>query len=90
MYELIVHDQVTEYEARQEAVTAAKELTSSPDGPSTSTVTDGIETLNFKDGKLIAYTYETRRGEQRRPVVTEPDDDDEPAVDLLTLDSAVG
>ncbi len=74
MYELIVHDQVTEYEDRWEAVVAAKELTGRPDGPVTSTVTNGIETLNFKDGKLIAYTYETRRNEQRRSREVRDDD----------------
>lgn len=67
MYELLVHDQATEYEDRAEAVKAAKEITASPEGAVTSTVTDGVETLSFRDGKLVAYTYETRRSEQRRP-----------------------
>ncbi len=66
MYELLVHDQVTEYDDRATAVKAAKEITTRPDGPMTSTVTDGIETLSFREGKLVAYTYETRRTEQRR------------------------
>ncbi len=87
MYELLVHDQVTEYEDRAEAVKAAKDLTGRPDGPLTSTVTDGIETLSFRDGKLVAYTYETRRTEQRRPRETTPPpapvDDDAPTEETV-------
>ena len=66
MYEVLVNDQVREFESRAEAVRVAKEVTAAPDGPATSTVTDGIETMLFRDGKLIAYTYETRRAERRR------------------------
>ena len=66
MYQLTVHDQVTDYENRMDAVTAAKDLTGRPDGPITATVTDGVERLDFRDGKLVAYTYETRRTDRRR------------------------
>lgn len=66
MYQLSVHDQVTDYENRMDAVTAAKELTGRPDGPVTATVTDGVERMDFRDGKLVAYTYETRRTDRRR------------------------
>jgi hypothetical protein len=66
MYELLVHDTVKNFEERAEAVKAAKELTARLDGPSTSTVTDGIETLSFREGKLVAYTYETRRTDVKR------------------------
>jgi len=72
MYELLIQDEVTNYEERQEAVRAAKEATSSGDGPLNASVSDGIETLNFREGKLIAYTYETRRDRRGRP---ERDDD---------------
>jgi len=60
MYELQAQEQVTQYESRADAVKAAKEITSQLEGPSSSTVTDGIETMNFQNGKLIAYAYETR------------------------------
>ena len=66
MYQLSVHDQVTDYENRMDAVTAAKDLTGRPDGPVTATVTDGVERMDFRDGKLVAYTYETRRTDRRR------------------------
>jgi hypothetical protein len=66
MYELLVHDQVTTFEERMEAVVAAKDLTGRPDMHVTANVTNGIETLSYRDGKLVAYTYETRRTEQRR------------------------
>ena len=66
MYELLVHDQVTTFEERMEAVLAAKDLTGRPDMHVTANVTNGIETLSYRDGKLVAYTYETRRTEQRR------------------------
>ena len=42
MYQLTVHDQITDYENRMDAVTAAKDLTGRPDGP-VATVTDGAE-----------------------------------------------
>ena len=32
----------------------------------TATVTDGVERMDFRDGKLVAYTYETRRTDRRR------------------------
>lgn len=63
MYELMVHDEVTTYESRADAVKAAKDVTAAGDGRVTASVSDGIETLSFRDGKLIAYTYETRRGD---------------------------
>lgn len=81
MYELLVHDDVTEYEDRSDAVKAAKEITAGPEGAVTSTVTNGIETLSFRDGKLVAYTYETRRTEQRPARRAERDDDDGPATE---------
>lgn len=67
MYELQVQEQVTEYENRADAVKAAKDITTQLDGPSSSTVTDGIETMNFQNGKLIAYAYETRPARPSRP-----------------------
>lgn len=67
MYELLVHDEVTQFEERLEAVKAAKELTANPDMHGLVDVTDGIETLQYRDGKLVAYTYETRRSNRRRP-----------------------
>jgi|JI61114C2RNA_FD_contig_21_13577766_length_475_multi_6_in_0_out_0_1 hypothetical protein len=66
MYELVVHDQITNYEKRAEAVAAAKALTARADGPVTASVSDGVETLNFREGKLIAYTYETRRPDGKK------------------------
>lgn len=63
MYELMVHDEVTTYETRADAVKAAKDMTLGSDSRMTVSVSDGTETLSFRDGKLIAYTYETRRGD---------------------------
>jgi len=65
MYELLFQNEVKTYGSRLEAVTAAKELTVEDDGRMTCNVSDGIETLSFRGGKLIAYTYETRRNEAR-------------------------
>ena len=67
MYELQVQETVTEYENRADAVKAAKDITTQQDGPSSSTVTDEIETMNFQNGKLIAYAYETRPARPNRP-----------------------
>ena len=63
MYEVVIRNDVVKYETRIEAVKAAKDATLSSDGRITVTVTDGTETLSFRDGKLVAYTYETRRGD---------------------------
>ena len=65
MYELLFQNEVKTYGSRLEAVTAAKELTVEDDGRMTCNVSDGVETLSFRGGKLIAYTYETRRNEAR-------------------------
>jgi hypothetical protein len=65
MYELTYQNEVRTFEERMEAVQAAKDLTSGVDGRSTVNVTDGVETLSYRDGKLVAYTYETRRTEGR-------------------------
>jgi hypothetical protein len=65
MYELTYQNEVRTFEERMEAVQAAKDLTSGVDGRSTVNITDGVETLSYRDGKLVAYTYETRRSEGR-------------------------
>ncbi|MFT5430400.1 MAG: hypothetical protein ACI9OJ_001074 [Myxococcota bacterium] len=74
MYELLIQDTTTNFEERQEAVKAAKEATSSGDGPMNASVSDGVETLSFREGKLIAYTYETRRDRRGRPEREFPED----------------
>ncbi len=66
MYELTIHDQITNFVNRAEAVAAAKTMTARADGPMTASLTDGVETLNFREGKLIAYTYETRRPDGKK------------------------
>ena len=60
MYEMVVNDQVTTFDERSDAVQAAKEFTAQPDRSATANVSDGVETLSFRNGKLIAYSYETR------------------------------
>ena len=67
MYELVLDDQVTSFEKRADAVKAAKEATAPPDGRPSANVSDGIETLSFRNGKLIAYSYETRTDRRQRP-----------------------
>lgn len=81
MYQLTVHDQITDYENRMDAVTAAKDLTGRPDGPVTATVTDGVERLDFRDGKLVAYTYETRRTDRRRRPEEAPELEQDEAIE---------
>jgi hypothetical protein len=76
MYEMVVNDQVTSFGERSEAVLAAKELTSQPDRNATANVSDGIETLSFRNGKLIAYSYETRMDRRHRSYANSPADDD--------------
>lgn len=66
MYELVIHDQITHFDKRAEAVAAAKQMTARQDGPLTASVSDGVETLNFREGKLVAYTYETRRPDGKK------------------------
>ncbi|HIA03833.1 MAG TPA: hypothetical protein EYN06_06825 [Myxococcales bacterium] len=65
MYELTHQNEIQTFEDRSEAVQTAKELTSAVDGRSMVNITDGIETLSYRDGKLVAYTYETRRSDSR-------------------------
>ena len=65
MYELTHQNETQTFEDRSEAVKTAKELTSAVDGRSMVNITDGIETLSYRDGKLVAYTYETRRSDSR-------------------------
>jgi len=67
MYEMVVDDQVTSFKKRADAVKAAKEATAQPEGRATANVSDGIETLSFRNGKLIAYSYETRTDRRQRP-----------------------
>ncbi len=66
MYEMVVDDQVTSFKKRADAVKAAKEATTQPEGRATANVSDGIETLSFRNGKLIAYSYETRTDRRQR------------------------
>ena len=66
MYEMVVDDQVTKFKERAEAVKAAKEATAQPEGRANANVSDGIETLSFRNGKLIAYSYETRTDRRQR------------------------
>ncbi len=61
MYEVFIRNDIVKYEERSEALKAAKDATLASDGRITVTVTDGVETLSYRDGKLVAYTYETRR-----------------------------
>jgi hypothetical protein len=61
MYELTHQNEIQNYENRIDAVNMAKELTLASDGRSTVNITDGIETLSYRGGKLVAYSYETRR-----------------------------
>jgi len=65
MYELTHQNEVQTFTERTAAVQAAKELTSAADGRSMVNITDGVETLSYRDGKLVAYTYETRRSDSR-------------------------
>ena len=73
MYELTHQNETQTFEDRSEAVQTAKELTSAVDGRSMVNITDGVETLLYRDGKLVAYTYETRRSDSR---FNGPRDDD--------------
>ena len=66
MYEMVVDDQITSFKKRADAVKAAKEATAQPEGRATANVSDGIETLSFRNGKLIAYSYETRTDRRQR------------------------
>ena len=65
MYELTHQNETQTFEDRSAAVQTAKELTSAVDGRSMVNITDGVETLSYRDGKLVAYTYETRRSDSR-------------------------
>ncbi len=86
MYELLVHDQITHFEERMEAVKAAKEITNNPDMHGLVDVTDGVETLQYRDGKLVAYTYETRRSNRRR--VERRPDETEGQAEAVSADGA--
>jgi|GEM_PF-2667778 hypothetical protein len=74
MYEMVVNDLVTSFGERAEAVQAAKELTAQPDRSATANVSDGVETLSFRNGKLIAYSYETRMDRRHRSYASGPTD----------------
>jgi hypothetical protein len=65
MYELLMQNEVKQYNSRQDAVTAAKEFTASSDSRMTVNVTDGVESMQFRSGKLVAYSYETRKADGR-------------------------
>lgn len=61
MYELLIGEEVTNYETRAEAIVAAKEISSEKHGQITITDESRRERMLYQAGELVSYDYETRR-----------------------------
>ena len=66
MYTLVWSDETHEYDGRQEAVAAAKELSDGKRNAVSVLDDEEKELLEFRDGQLAKYLYETRPGKTVR------------------------
>jgi len=62
MFEVMVGEEVHTYDTRQEAIAAAKDLsTEKSHGMVSISDSDNRERMTYQGGELVSYDYETRR-----------------------------